>query len=56
MTSLHRGLRRLIEKRQEDLDGQVENFVDFESGLNWTFGWLGHEVKRQTVERLTQVG
>jgi hypothetical protein len=56
MTSLPRGLRRLVGKRQEDLDDQAENFIDFEQGLDWTFGMVGHEVKRQTAERPTQVG
>jgi hypothetical protein len=28
----------------------VENFIDFEKGLDWTFGVAGHEDKRQTVE------
>jgi hypothetical protein len=37
MTSLPKGLQRLVEKIQEDLDDQAENFVDFESGLDWTF-------------------
>jgi hypothetical protein len=42
--------------RQEDLGDQAENFIDFEQGLDWTFGMVRHEVKRQTAERPTQVG
>jgi hypothetical protein len=34
--SLPRGLRQCIGKIQEDIDDQEENFVDFESGLDWT--------------------
>jgi hypothetical protein len=41
MTSLPRGLRKLIRKRQEDLDDQAENFIDFEQGLDWILGWPG---------------
>jgi hypothetical protein len=54
MNSLPGGLRRVVEKRQEDLDDEIENFIDFEQGFDWTFGMVGHEVKRQTVERMTQ--
>jgi hypothetical protein len=28
-------------KRQEDLDDEAEKFVDFESGIYWTFGTVG---------------
>jgi hypothetical protein len=42
--------------KQEDLGDQAKNFIDFEQGLDWTFGMVGHEVKRQTAERPTQVG
>jgi hypothetical protein len=55
MDSLPRGLRRLIRNKQEDLGDQVEKFIDFEKGLHWTFGVVGHEDKRQTVEGPTQV-
>jgi hypothetical protein len=41
---------------QEDLGDQADNFIDLEQGLDWTLGMVGHEVKRQTVERPTQVG
>jgi hypothetical protein len=37
MNSIPIGLRRLVGRRQEDLDDQAENFVDLESGLDWTF-------------------
>jgi hypothetical protein len=53
MNSLARGLRWVVKKRQEDLDDEVDNFIDFEQGLDWTFGMVRHEVKRQTTERLT---
>jgi hypothetical protein len=42
--------------KQEDLGDQAKNFIDFEQGLDWTLGMVGHEVKRQTAERPTQVG
>jgi hypothetical protein len=48
------GLRRLVGDKQEDLGDQVENFIDFEQGLDWTFRVVGHEDKRQTTEGLTQ--
>jgi hypothetical protein len=51
MTSLPIFLRHLVEKRQEDIDDQAENFIDFEKGLDWTFGMVRHEGKKQTVER-----
>ena len=38
MSSLPKGLLRLVRNIQEDLDDQVENFIDFESGLDWTLG------------------
>jgi hypothetical protein len=56
MTSLPIGLQQLVGKRQEDLGDQAENFIDFEQGLDWTFGMVGHEVKRQNEKRLTLVG
>jgi hypothetical protein len=34
----------------ENLDDQTEGFIDFEQRLDWTFGMVGHEGKRQTVE------
>jgi hypothetical protein len=56
MISLPGGLCWLIEKRQEDLDDQAGKFIDFEQGLDWTFGMARHEVKIQNEERLTQFG
>jgi hypothetical protein len=41
--------------RKEDLDDQADNFIDFEQGLDWSFGVVGHENKRQTEEGSTQV-
>ena len=41
--------------RQEDLGDQEENFTDLEQGLDWNFRMVGHEVKRQSVERPNQV-
>jgi hypothetical protein len=55
MTSLPRGLLRLVRNRQEDVDDQAEKFIDFEHGLDWFFVVVGHEDKRQTTEELTQV-
>jgi hypothetical protein len=43
-------------KIQEDLDDQAENFIDFEQGLDLTFGIARHEGKRQNAERPNQVG
>jgi hypothetical protein len=42
--------------RQEDLGDQVDNFSDFKQRLDWTFGMVGHKVKRQFAEGSTQVG
>jgi hypothetical protein len=39
----------------KDLDDKVHNFIDFEQGIDWYFGVVGHGDKRQTVEGLTQV-
>ena len=47
MTSLPRGLRRLIGKIQEDLNDQVENFIDFEQGLDWILGWPGMRAREK---------
>jgi hypothetical protein len=47
MTSLPRGLRRLFEYGLEDLDDQTKGFIDFKQRLDWTFGMVGHEGKRQ---------
>ena len=33
----------------------AENFIDFEQGLDWSCGVVGHEEKRQTIEGTTQV-
>jgi hypothetical protein len=33
----------------------AENFIDFEQGLDWSFGVARHEDKRQTAEGPTQV-
>jgi hypothetical protein len=55
MTSLPRGLRWLVRNRQEDLDDQAKNFIDFGQGLDWYFGVAEHEDKRQTAEGPTQV-
>jgi hypothetical protein len=35
------------------LDDQAENFIDFKQEHDWTFGMVGHEVKRQNEERPT---
>jgi hypothetical protein len=53
-TSLPRGLRRLVGHGLEHLDYHSENFIDFEQRLDWTFGMVGHEGKRQTIEGPTQ--
>ena len=42
--------------KQEDLGDQVDNFIDLEQRLDWTFGMVGHKVKRQIAEGSTQVG
>jgi hypothetical protein len=48
--SLPIGIRHIIGNKQEDIGDQVENFIDFEKGIDWTFGVARHEDKRQTVE------
>jgi hypothetical protein len=52
--SLPRGLRRLVGHGLENLDDQTEGFIDFEQRLDWTFGMVEHEGKRQTAEGMTQ--
>jgi hypothetical protein len=47
--------QRLVRNKQEDLDDQAENFIDFEQRLDGTFEVAGHEDKRQTAEGSTQV-
>jgi hypothetical protein len=54
MTSLPRGLRRLVSHGLEDIDDLVEGFMDFEKNLDWTFRMVGHEGKRQTADGPTQ--
>ena len=39
---------------QRIFDDQTEGFIDFEQRLDWTFGMVGHEGKRQTAEGSTQ--
>ena len=39
----------------KDPGDQGEDFIDFEKGIDWTFGVTGHEDKRQTAEGPTQV-
>ena len=46
----------LSENKQEDISDQADNFSDFEQRLDWTFGMVGHKVKRQIAEGSTQVG
>jgi hypothetical protein len=41
MTSLPRGLRRLVGHGLENLDDQTEGFIDFEQRLDWTFRMVG---------------
>ena len=50
MTSLPRGLRRLVGHGLKDLDDQTGGFIDFEQRLDWNFGMVRHEGKRQTTE------
>jgi hypothetical protein len=54
MSSLPRGLRWLIGHGLDILDDQIEGFIDFEQGLDWTFRMAGYEGKRQIVEGPTQ--
>ena len=54
MTSLPRGLRQLVRNGLEDFDDQVEGFMDFEQRLDWSFGMVRHEGKRQTADGSTQ--
>ena len=54
MNALPRGLQWLIGNILEDLDDQAEGFIDFEQRLDWTFGMVGHEGKRQIIEGPTQ--
>ena len=56
MTSLPRGLRRLVGHRLEDLDDQTEGFIDFKQRLDWTFRMVEHEGKTQTVEGQLRLG
>jgi hypothetical protein len=56
MNSLPRGIRWLVRKTQEGINDQAKKFIDFEQGLDWTFGMDGNEVKRQNAKRPTQVG
>jgi hypothetical protein len=41
--------------KQEDLDDQAKNFIDFKRGLDRLFGVARHEDKRQIVVGPTQV-
>ena len=54
MTTLPRGLLRLIDHGLDNLVDQTEGFIDFEQGLDWTFKMVGYEGKRQIIEGLTQ--
>jgi hypothetical protein len=54
VTSLLRGLCWLVKYGLEDLDDQTEGFIDFKQRLDWNFGMVGHEGKRQTAKGLTQ--
>jgi hypothetical protein len=54
MTSLPRGLRRLVGHGLYILDDQIEGFIDFEQGLDWTFRMVRYEGKRQIAEGPTQ--
>jgi hypothetical protein len=54
MNSLPRGLRWLVGHGLENLDDQIEGFINFEQRLDWNFGMVGHEGKRQTAEGSTQ--
>ena len=51
MTALPRGIRRLI---GHGLDDQIEGFIDFEQGLDWTFMMAKYEGKRQIAEGSNQ--
>jgi hypothetical protein len=54
MTTLPRGLQRLVGHGLDNLDDQTEGFIDFKQGLDWTFRMLGYEGKRQNAEGPTQ--
>ena len=55
MTALPRGLRRLVDHGLENLDDQIEGFIDFEQRLDWTFRMDGYADKRHIVEWPIQV-
>ena len=46
MTSLPRGLRRLVGHGLENLDDQTKDYIDFEKKLDWTFKMVRYEGKR----------
>jgi hypothetical protein len=54
MTTLTRGLRRLVSHGIDNLDDRTEGFNDFEQGLDWTFRMAGYEDKRHITEGPTQ--
>ena len=54
MTSLPRGLRRLVGHGLDNLDDQTEGFSDFEQGLDWTFRMAEYADKRHIAEETTK--
>jgi hypothetical protein len=54
MTSLPRGLRWIISHGLDNLEDQIEGFIDFKQGIDWTFRMVGYEGKRQITEELNQ--
>ena len=54
MNSLPRGLRLLVGHGLENLDDQIEGFINFEKRIDWNFWVARHDGKRQTIEGLTQ--
>ena len=54
MTTLPRGLRRLVGDGLDNLDDRTEGFSDFEQRLDWTFRMAGYADKRHIAEWPTQ--
>ena len=54
MTTLPRGLRRLVGHGLDNLDDQTVGFSDFEQGLDWMFRMVGYEDKKHIAEGPTQ--
>jgi hypothetical protein len=54
MTTLPRGLRRLVGCVLDNLDDRTKGFSDFEQRLDWTFRMVGYVDKRHIADGPTQ--